>query len=150
MQISEARRSMAEPDRNAGRPDVVLLGAEWPERALLRAQLIEEGYDVVAIDAWPIPRLYRRPDMKPRAIVIDLRGLPEPRTALDEVPIVLPPDRVLVITALGTMAVDEVRRRGFRVVERPATIGEVVNVVATMLATSHRGLGGKGSGEDAR
>src|SRR5262245_30111410 len=28
-------------------PDVLLLSAEWPERALLRAQLIEEGYEVV-------------------------------------------------------------------------------------------------------
>jgi len=27
-------------------PDIVLLGAEWPSRALLRAQLIEEGFDV--------------------------------------------------------------------------------------------------------
>lgn len=32
-------------------PDIVLLGPEWPERALLRAQLVEEGHDVVAIDA---------------------------------------------------------------------------------------------------
>jgi hypothetical protein len=48
-------------------PDVILLGPEWPERALLRAQLIEDGYDVVAIDAWPIPRLYRRSGMRPRS-----------------------------------------------------------------------------------
>src|SRR5262245_23513323 len=123
---------MAESDANATQPDVVLLGATWPERALLRAQLIEEGYDVVAIDAWPIPRLYRRPDMKPRAMVIDLHGLPEPRATLDEVPIVLQPGRVLVITALGTMTADDVRRMGFRVVERPATVGEVVKAVATM------------------
>jgi hypothetical protein len=44
-------------------PDVIVLGPEWPERALLRAQLIEEGYEVVAVDAWPIPRPYRRAGM---------------------------------------------------------------------------------------
>jgi len=60
-------------------PDIVLLGTEWPERALLRAQLIEEGYNVVAMDAWPIPEEYRRPSMKPRVMVVDLTGLPEPR-----------------------------------------------------------------------
>lgn len=27
-------------------PDVIVLGAKWPERALLRAQLIEEGHEV--------------------------------------------------------------------------------------------------------
>jgi hypothetical protein len=42
-------------------PDVIVIGAEWPERALLRAQLIEEGHEVIAVDTWPIPRLYRRP-----------------------------------------------------------------------------------------
>ena len=42
--------------------DVLLLGAE-PEPALLRAELIEAGYGVVAIDSWPIPGLYRQPGM---------------------------------------------------------------------------------------
>lgn len=59
-------------------PDIVLLGTGWPERALLRAQLIEQGSDVVAIDAWPMPRLYRRPGMKPRLLIIDLHELPQP------------------------------------------------------------------------
>jgi len=119
-------------------PDVVLLGSEWPDRALLRAQLIEEGWDVVAIDAWPMPRLYRRPGMRPCAMVIDLRGLPEPRAVLDEVRVVLPPDPVLVLMALGSMSEDEVRRQGFRVVHRPATVGDVVAAVSTILRTNKR------------
>jgi hypothetical protein len=60
-------------------PDVLLLGAEWPERALLRAELIEAGYNVVAIDAWPIPGLSWRPEMRPRVVIVDLKGLPKPR-----------------------------------------------------------------------
>src|SRR5919204_176700 len=107
-------------------PDVIVLGAEWPERALLRAQLIEEGYAVVAVDTWPIPRLYRRPGMKPRVLVIDLRELPRPRETLDEVRVVLPPERVLVVTALGSLTGAEVRERGFNVIERPASIGQIV------------------------
>jgi hypothetical protein len=39
------------------------LGAEWPERALLRAEVIEAGYGVGAIDSWLIPSLYRQPGM---------------------------------------------------------------------------------------
>ena len=35
---------------NALMTDVLLLAPEWPERALLRAELIEAGYDVIAID----------------------------------------------------------------------------------------------------
>ena len=114
-------------------PDVVLIGPEWPERALLRAQLIEEGHDVVAIDAWPIPTLYREPGMTPRAIVIDLRGLPEPRATLDELRVVVPPDRVLVLMALGTLAENDVRALGFGTIERPASIGEIVAATAALL-----------------
>jgi len=117
-------------------PDVMLLCPEWPERALVRAQLIEEGYEVVAIDAWPIPRPSRPVGMKPRVLVIDLHGLPQPRDTLDEVPFVMPRERVLVVTALGTLTGDEVRGLGFNVVERPVTIGQIV--AATRALLSHK------------
>jgi hypothetical protein len=80
-------------------PDVLVLGTGWPERALLRAQLIEEGHEVIAIDAWPIPTQYRRPDMTPRVVVVDLHGLPEPRDVLDELLHVIEPERVVVVTS---------------------------------------------------
>jgi hypothetical protein len=116
-------------------PDVMVLGAEWPERALLRAQLIEEGHEVVAADTWPIPRLYRRPGMKPRVLLIDLHELPTPRETLDEVRLVLPPTRVLVVTALGSLTGNEVRALGFNnVIERPVTIGQIVAAIGALLS----------------
>lgn len=119
-------------------PDVMLLCPEWPERALVRAQLIEEGHDVIAIDAWPMPRLYRRPEMKPRVMLIDLHGLPNPGVTLDEVRFVLPAERVLVVTALGSLTGDEVRRLGFNVVDRPATIGQIVSATKVLVSrTTH-------------
>jgi hypothetical protein len=114
-------------------PDVVLIGPEWPERALLSAQLIEEGYHVVATDAWPIPRQFLRSGLKPRALIVDLHGLPEPREALDEIRGVIPAERVVVVTALGTISADEVRTLGFRVVSRPVTVGNIVAAVAALL-----------------
>jgi hypothetical protein len=115
-------------------PDVILLGAEWRERALLRAQLIEDGLEVVAVDEWPIPRIYRRPGMKPRVLLINLRGLPNPRETLDEVRFVIPPERVLVVTALGALTADDVRRLGFTAIERPATVGQIVAATTSRLA----------------
>lgn len=112
----------------------MVFGAQWPERALLRAQLIEDGYQVVAIDSWPIPRVYRRPNMKPRVLLIDLHELPNPRETLDEVRFVLPPERVLVVTALGSLTGAEVRERGFPVIERPATIGQIVAAASALLS----------------
>jgi hypothetical protein len=117
-------------------PDVILLGRAWPERALLRAQLIEDGHGVVAIDAGPIPSRYRRPDTKPRVLLIDLKGLPNPRNTLDDVRSVVPADRVLVVTALGTLTRDEVRRLGYNVIARPATIGQIVAATAALLSRS--------------
>ena len=71
--------------------------------------------------------------MKPRAMIIDLRGLSDPRATLDEVRFVIPPDRVLVITALGTLSTDDLRCCGFRVIERPTTGREILAAVAAML-----------------
>jgi hypothetical protein len=114
-------------------PDVMLLGAEWPERALVRAQLLEEGYEVVAIDTWPMPKFYRRPGMKPRLLIIDLRGLPDPRDVLDDARFVLPADRVLIITALGTVPERDVRELGYCVIPRPATVETIVRTAAALL-----------------
>lgn len=126
-------------DMDPKAPDIVLLGAKWPDRALVRAQLIEEGFDVVALDTWPIPRLYRRPGMKPRLLIIDLHELPSPRNTLDEVRFVLPPDRVLVLTALGSITSEDVQRFGFHVLERPTTIGEIAGRASALLAPDASG-----------
>jgi DNA-binding response OmpR family regulator len=119
---------------NAEPPDVIVLGTQWPERALLRAQLIEEGHEVVVVDTWPIPRLYRRPGMKPRVLLIDLRELPKPRETLDEVRFVLPPERVLVVTALGSLTGQQVRELGFNVIERPVSIRQIVAATGALVS----------------
>jgi ActR/RegA family two-component response regulator len=117
--------------------DILLLAPAWPERALLRAELIEAGYDVIAIDAWPLPALYRQPGMEPRVAIVDLQGLPEPRTVLDELRLVMPPDRVLVVTALGTLTVDEIRQLGYHVLARPTSIRDIVAAAAQLLDRRH-------------
>jgi hypothetical protein len=118
---------------SAAIPDVVLVGPAWPTRALLRAQLLEEGYDVIATDAWPIPRQYLRSETKPRVLLIDLHGLPDPYTTLDELRRVIDAGSVVVLTAIGTVEIDSIREMGFRTVPRPVTVGEIVREVAMVL-----------------
>jgi hypothetical protein len=132
--MPECPPSTPRADMDPTPPDVIFLGAEWRERALLRAQLIEEGLEVVAIDEWPMPRVYRLPGMKPRVLLIDLQGLPNPRETLDELRFVLPPDRVLVVTALGALTGNEVRRLGFTAIERPVTIGQIAAATVSLVA----------------
>lgn len=111
------------------RPAVVLLGVEWQPRALIRAQLIEDGFDVLATDAWPMMRHLVR-SRKPGLAIIDLQGLAEPRIVLGELGALMTPDRVIVLTASGTLAPEEIERLGFRVLQRPIAIGDVVKVAA--------------------
>jgi hypothetical protein len=46
----------------------------------------------------------------------------------------LPAERVLVITALGSLTAEEVKALGFKVIERPVTIGEIVATIGEMLS----------------
>jgi hypothetical protein len=107
-------------------PDIVLLATEWQPRALIRAQLIEEGFEVVATSTWTMMRRHLRPGMKPHLALIDLRGLANPDNVLNDLRVLMKPARVLVLSALGTVPASEITRRGFRVVSRPIVIDEIV------------------------
>ncbi|PYR15508.1 MAG: hypothetical protein DMG00_00395 [Acidobacteria bacterium] len=107
-------------------PDIVLLGAEWPSRALLRAQLIEEGFDVLATDSWASMRRALRPGLKPKLAIVDLKGLADPETILQELRVLMKPARVLVLTALGAVPHERIESVGFRVLRRPVVIEDVV------------------------
>jgi hypothetical protein len=60
--------------------------------------------------------------------------MPKPRETLDEVQFVLPAARVLIITALGSLTAEEVKARGFNVIERPVTIGQIVAATGALLS----------------
>jgi DNA-binding NtrC family response regulator len=119
-------------------PDIVLLATEWRPRALLRAQLIEEGFDVLATDTWTVMRRCLRPGSKPALVIIDLHALPEPDRVLNDLKILMKPNRVLVLAAMGTVPADEIRTGGFHVVSRPIAIGKVVAAAARAIEESDR------------
>jgi hypothetical protein len=116
--------------------DVVLLGAEWKPRALIRAQLIEEGFEVVAADTWAMMRRHLRPGAKPRLALVDLKGLEEPGRVLQDLAVLMKPERVLVLTAAATVSRAAITRLGFRVLDRPITIEAVVAAVRSALQST--------------
>jgi hypothetical protein len=107
--------------------DIALLGAKWHPRALIRAQLIEEGFDVVATNSWPMMRRHLRPRSKPRLAIVDLQALPNPADVLSGLRILMQPSRVLVLTAIGAVPPGEIERLGFRMLSRPLVIRDVVD-----------------------
>ena len=117
-------------------PDAVLLSADRRTRAPLRAQLIEDGFEVIATETWPAMRGHLRPGAKPGVAIVDLQGLPNPAEVLDGLQVLMKPGRVLVLTAIGTVPPEEIARAGFRVLPRPASIEEVVAAARSALAAA--------------
>ena len=117
-------------------PDVVLLCAKWQPRALIRAQLIEEGFEAIATNTWPLMRRHLRPGSKPRLAIIDVKELPEAREVLQDVGVLMKPSRVLVLTGIATVSREEIERLGFRTMARPIVIGDVVKAAKAMLASA--------------
>jgi DNA-binding NarL/FixJ family response regulator len=121
-------------------PDVVILGAEWRSRVALRAQLIEEGYEVRAVDTWSDARLLLGGDAKPRLAIVDLQALEEPQRVLEDLKALMPPERVLVLAALGTVSSRDLRASGFHVASRPIDIGSIVAAVRSLLNGQSEGV----------
>jgi len=117
----------------AGPPDIVLLGTGWRPRALIRAQLIEDGYEVLATNSWATTRRALRPGSEPHLVIIDLEGLPQPAEVLRELRGLMHPNRVLILSGLGTVARGEIERLGFHVVTRPIAIRDVIAAAAHAL-----------------
>jgi DNA-binding response OmpR family regulator len=123
-------------DDHRASPDIVLLGVEWQPRALLRAQLIEEGFDVRGADTWPMLVQYLRPDSGPRLVIVDLPGLPHATSVLTDLRARMRPDRVIVLCGLGSPTAEQVEALGFRVMRRPIHIAQVVSAATTLLKTA--------------
>lgn len=103
-----------------------MLASEWQPRALIRAQLLEAGFAVVATDTWSGMRKLLRPRLRPRLALVDLKGLREPRRVLDHLSVLMKADRVLVLAATGTIPAPDLERGGFRTLSRPIDIEQVV------------------------
>jgi len=114
-------------------PDIVFLAVEWQPRALIRAQLIEEGWEVVATSSWPMMRRHLRPESKPRLAIVDLKDLPDPQSVLEDLRVLIKANRVVVLSAMGTISPTEIESLGFRVLRRPFTIENLIRVVRTAM-----------------
>jgi DNA-binding response OmpR family regulator len=113
--------------------DIVFLAVEWQPRAMIRAQLIEEGFEIVATEDWPTMRRQLRPGSKPRLALIDLKGLPDPLSVLRDLAVLMKPERVVVLSAASTISVADVEQLGFHVIPRPLIIEDLVRAIRTVL-----------------
>ncbi len=114
---------------------LLVVGVEWRLRALLRAQLLEDGYDVTALGIWDEAELLLRTRaLLPDAVVFDLPGEPNPEAALQTLARLVPFDRALILTSSDTLAPDRIAALGFtHVLARPFQIRTIVEAVSRLL-----------------
>lgn len=117
------------------RAKILLAGGEWRPRALVLAQLVEEGYDVAAADTWDEAELLlRKRAAQPAVVVFDIEGEQHAQAALETLGRLVAPGRALILTSAGTLPVAAVRSLGFeRVLARPYSVGDLVASVGRLV-----------------
>lgn len=115
---------------------VLITGKDWPSRALLRAQLIEEGFDVEAYENVQagVDRLWGSREM-PSILIVDLF---ESDLAVEDVATLSHWAKLLPIWILavhGTAGAAKLEGQGFEsVIFRPIDVGNLVQEIKRRLA----------------
>jgi DNA-binding NtrC family response regulator len=115
---------------------IMISGKDWTARALLRAQLIEDGFDVEAYEDVQVlvDRLWGSADM-PSLVIVDLFESEDPLediATLSHWAKLLP---IWIMAGHGTAGANALEGRGFeRVLFRPLDIGRLVQAIKDRLS----------------
>ncbi len=116
-------------------PCVVLICKDWSTRALLRAELLEEGVDVVAVeDTGEAVMAVELAGSPPPLIIADLSSSDQPEADADwlaELPRAVP---VWIIAGKTEMVSKDLEKRGFeKILFKPLDAGELVEQIKRRL-----------------
>jgi DNA-binding NtrC family response regulator len=110
---------------------VLLAGKDWQARALLRAQLIEEGVDVEAHESVNDARAsLEAGEVLPALFIADLFASDHPAADIDELAKWSHDIPVWIIATHGVIAEQNLKGRGFELILfRPVDLGELVGQI---------------------
>jgi hypothetical protein len=74
--------------------------------------------------------------MKRRLVLVDLKGLSDPVSVLNDLRVLMNPDRMLVLTAIGTVPETDIQRLGFHIRSRPIVIAHIVRAATGLIRSS--------------
>jgi CheY-like chemotaxis protein len=110
---------------------VVLVGKDWKTRALLRAQLIEEGLEVEAFET--LREALARPEEAaplPALLVADLYSSEDPRAEIERLAAWAASIPIWIIAGQSLLAESQLKSRGFELIlTRPIDVGELVEQI---------------------
>ena len=116
--------------------EILLIAADWQLRALVRAQLLEEGFDVRALPSLKIALAYLlRSGGQPRLTIVDTQGLQvEARQLSDLWRLTGQAPLILCGGALSGGALTQEGLEPSEVLLRPFRVGDLVAQVRKVLA----------------
>jgi CheY-like chemotaxis protein len=108
---------------------VILVGKDWQARALLRAQLIEEGVEVEAYTT-AAEALEAISELLPELLVADLTESEDPTLEIEELAKWTRQIPVWIVAGRDLIAGKALRGRGFEMIlYRPIDVGELVEQI---------------------
>jgi CheY-like chemotaxis protein len=110
---------------------VLLLGKDWQARALLRAQLLEEGLDVEACEtALEASRSSESGELLPALVVADLASSDDPAAEAEALAAWSKQVPVWAIASHNLILDNSLKGRGFEMILfRPVDVGELVEQI---------------------
>jgi DNA-binding response OmpR family regulator len=121
--------------------EIILVAREWKARALLRAQLLEEGHEVMALPTIEeAMMLLCRGMVRPRLIILDTVGQSLKEPILADLQALAGDAPILVCTGPFDLARFDFKEAGLTdLLVRPFAIGDVVNAVREILGNEATG-----------
>lgn len=115
--------------------EIILIAKEWKARALITAQLSEEGYEVMALRTIEeAMMLLSRGMIRPRLIILDTIGQSLKGYILADLHALAGNAPILVCTGPFDLAQFDFEGAGLtNLLVRPFTVGDVVNAVCEIL-----------------
>jgi CheY-like chemotaxis protein len=114
---------------------VLVVGEDWQFRALLRAQLIEEGLEVEAYETVRTAlATLEETNVLPAMLVADLFASDDPATDVEQLATWTSSIPIWIIASRNLIAEKRLKGRGFEVILfRPVDMGEVVEQIKQRL-----------------
>jgi CheY-like chemotaxis protein len=116
-------------------PQVLLVGKQWKARALIRAQLIEEGLDVEAYQTVrdALERL-KTSTQRPPLLIADLSESDDPSADLDQLAKWAKRVPLWILASPSTIVSQGLQGRGFEaILFRPLDVGKLVDQIKQRL-----------------
>jgi DNA-binding response OmpR family regulator len=115
---------------------ILLIGKDWPARALIRAQLLEEGFDVEAHEALdPALASLESSEILPALVLADVSASDDPADDVEQLAAWASQLPVWIIAAPSLIRRQTLKGRGFEMILfRPVDVGELIEQIKRRLA----------------